>query len=80
MIKAQSFEVLCDNGGSFKIAFGGRNSGGKERYGAAVVMVRCNREDTKDNERGLKLAAMIAEFLNRDPQAVTLLREDMKPS
>jgi hypothetical protein len=51
------------------------------RYGKPAVLVRCIRTDSEDNERGLKLATRLANFLNTLPEAEqeALLADEMVP-
>ena len=74
------FSILCDNKSSFQIcAIGGSNF--KPEYGKPVVLIKCDREDREDNERGLKLANLINDKLNTltKAQAEILLADDMIP-
>lgn len=52
------FEVMCDNKKSYNI----------EHTGKTLVLVRCDRLDAVDNERGRVLAEKISVFLNSLPQ------------
>lgn len=63
------FEVFCDNKKSFSISLvdADRVSGPK-RPGKPAVLVRCDREDYEDNDRGLQLANKVKDFLNTLPQ------------
>lgn len=67
------FEVLCDNKGSYQIALS-NDAAYQPEYGKAAVLVRCDRTDNEDNERGLQLATKIADFLNTLPEQE---REDL---
>lgn len=74
------FEILCDNKGSFQIcAVGGSHF--KPIHGKPAVLVRCEREDQEDNDRGLKLANIIQNCLNNltKEEAESLLANEMIP-
>lgn len=75
-----TFEILCDNKSSYQIAV---NDGSvyRPKYGKPVVLVRCDRTDTEDNERGLKLAQKITDLLNSLPEQEqkALLADEMIP-
>lgn len=74
------FEILCDNKSSFQIvAVGGSNF--RPEYGKPAILVRCDRLDHEDNERGLKLANIILDQLNQLPieEIRNLLADEMIP-
>jgi hypothetical protein len=75
-----AFDVLCDNKASYQICA----RGGTYRrpvYGKPVLLVRCDRLDNEDNERGRKLAEMINDRLNQLSLAEQkeMLAEEMIP-
>jgi hypothetical protein len=65
------FFVNTDNKASFQICLSDVNRP-RSKPGKAVVLVRCDRLDTEDNERGLKLAQKIVDNLN------TLTQDEIK--
>lgn len=65
------FFVNTDNKASFQICLYDEHRHGS-KPGKPVVLVRCDRLDTEDNERGLKLAQRIVDNLN------TLTQEEIK--
>ena len=73
------FEVLCDNKGSYQIAWGTGEH--REVFGKPAVLVRCDRTDTEDNERGLALANRVKDFLNTltIEEVQQLLADEMLP-
>lgn len=74
------FAILCDNRSSYPVVLG-VNVRGSCKYGKPVILVKCNRTDMNDNERGLALANKIKDFLNSlsgDERGV-LLSYDMFP-
>lgn len=58
------FDILCDNKSSYQIALVDDRYPRSVKYGKPAILVRCDRTDTEDNERGLKLAQKVANFLN----------------
>ncbi len=74
------FDVLCDNAKSYQICARG-GSIAYPKYATPAVLVRCDRTDTEDNERGLKLANLIASRLNEltEEEARALLADETIP-
>lgn len=74
------FEILCDNKGSYQIAAVG-GSYTRPEYGKPVVLVKCDRDDSEDNNRGLALAKIINDRLNQltKEEADSLLADSMVP-
>jgi hypothetical protein len=64
------FEVCFENKSSYavQVAAPHRRVGGS-KHRRPVLLVRCDRLDPKDNERGLRLAERLAEFLGSLPGA-----------
>lgn len=58
------FDILCDNKASYQIVLVDDRYRRNVKYGKPAILVRCDRTDTEDNERGLKLAQKVANFLN----------------
>jgi len=55
------FEAFCDNKSSYAIRLFEPHTGGE---GAAVALIKCDRLDSKDNDRGVKLAQRVCDMLN----------------
>jgi len=74
------FDVLCDNKGSFQIALV-NDRFVRPEFGKSAVLIRCDRLDLEDNERGLRLANKICDFLNTLPaeEQKSLLADEMIP-
>ena len=53
---SEPVEILCDNAGSFQI------SGKKTK--SSIALIKCDRKDPADNERGLRIALAISDALN----------------
>jgi len=62
------FVVVCDNKASFQVSLVDANSF-RAVPGKPVLLIRTDRLDLEDNERGMKLANKLADFLNTLPQA-----------
>lgn len=75
------FEVYCDNKKSYNIV-AIHEQGRLLRSGKPCILVRCDRTDPVENQRGLALANKITSFLNTLPhdEAVSLLSAGMLPS
>jgi hypothetical protein len=73
------FSVVCDNLKSYPIVL--QTSGSSPNYGKPVVLVRCDRLNSADNDRGLALANKITDYLNSLPmqELDALLKEDQFP-
>ncbi len=59
-----TFEVSCDNKASYNIVVKESHKLGRK----AVILVKCDRIDPTDNERGFQLANQICAFLNSLPE------------
>lgn len=75
-----SFEILCDNKNSYPIVLQ-RKFKNIHKCGKPVVLIRCDRMNIRDNERGLKLANKIRDFLSSlpDNELESLLNANMFP-
>ena len=74
------FCVLANNKKSYSIAL---NNGAaiREEFGDTAVLVRCDRTDQEDNDRGWSLANKICDFLNTlsETERTSLLADEMIP-
>lgn len=72
-----SFDVAADNKASYNIVVKYAHKLGKK----AVLLVKCDRLDTQDNERGQKLANQICAFLNSlsETERAAFVSQDMYP-
>lgn len=78
MADTGNFLVTCENKGSYEIRM---TMGRYDRVlPKPVVLIRCDRINLADNERGLRLANIICDSLNQldDDTAASLVGEDMK--
>ena len=65
-----TFHVLADNAKSYSICpLIGGSPQRQAKYGKPVVLVRCDRTNVADNDRGMKLASKIEAMLNAMPAA-----------
>ena len=77
-----TFIVLCDNKRSLGIALSDSRERTNRGIGKAVVLVKSDGADSKDNERGIKLAERIAAFLNTltEEEVDALVPSKMRPA
>ncbi len=75
------FDITCNNKGSYAICAAGRD-GLRTIYGRPVVLIRCDREDPEDNQRGLALAQIVCDRLNQLTleEAKALLDNEQEPA
>lgn len=75
-----NFEATTENKNSYAIRACVRRLRGFV-YGKPVVLVRCDRTDMKDNERGAKLAEKLASYLSSlsDEEVLPLLKSESIP-
>jgi len=79
-MSAKKFEITCEHKGSYAICYATDDP--KPNFGKPAMLVRCDREDLDDNERGMKLSNRICEFLNNLPEeeVQTMLSGKMMPN
>lgn len=59
-----TFEILCDNKNSYSIHVRTRHV---DKLSPAIILVRCNRLDARDNLRGSELADVLVSLLKTLP-------------